>query len=210
MLDQFPAVERLRHVAVGTYRHGLGRIDRSGPTEKQHRNVLERCVRPHALAELVAAQSRHQDVGQNQVRSRLLGCLERRLAITCGDQLHVLARKRHADRLLNRLGIVSEEQGLGHARGLHRGCSSSTRLQTSRQAFAGAESGLPARFCGRSGEKRDVGARLSNPGRRRRRSPCRPCRPCHPFHPCRPSRARHLRRRPSPSSSASRLPSPRW
>ena len=50
MLDQLGAVERLRHVSVRAYGHGLCRIDGNGPAEEQHRNVLERRIRPNALA----------------------------------------------------------------------------------------------------------------------------------------------------------------
>jgi len=121
VLDQLGAVEGLRHVPVRPHCHCLRRIDRGGTTQEQHRNVLERGIRPDALAELVSAQPGHADVGENQVRFRLLGSQERGLPVVHDNYAQVLARKRHSDRLLDRLRIVGEEKVLGHARGLHRG-----------------------------------------------------------------------------------------
>jgi hypothetical protein len=121
VLNQLGAVEGFGHVPVRPHGHRFRRIDRGGTTQEQHRNVLQRGIRPDALAELVSAQPGHADVGENQVRFQLLRRLERGLPVIHDHHAQVLARERHSDRLLDGLGIVGEEKVLGHARGLHRG-----------------------------------------------------------------------------------------
>jgi hypothetical protein len=113
-------------VPVRAHRHGPGRIDGVPATEQQHGNIFQGRVRPDLFTQLVAAEPRHAHVGEDDVRlvcSRLLQC---RLAVVRRGERDVLVRERHADRLLDRLGVIGQKQILGHTRAASKAAS---RLQ---------------------------------------------------------------------------------
>jgi hypothetical protein len=85
--------------------------------------MLEPRVAAHLLAELVAGEAGHAHVGEDEVRLDLARLGQRLLSIADGGDGDVLRRERHRHCLLDRDGVVSEENGTGHR------CAASCRLR---------------------------------------------------------------------------------
>jgi hypothetical protein len=84
--------------------------------------MLEPRVAAHLLAELVAVEAGHAHVGEDQVRLDLARLSQRLPSIADGGDGDVLRRERHRNGLLDRDGVVSEENGTGHR------CAASCRI----------------------------------------------------------------------------------
>jgi hypothetical protein len=85
-----------------------------GAGEKQYGNVGEVGVGFDCLTHLVAVLSGHHDVGEDQVRTSLLGALQRVVSVVDGHESHVLARKTDIHDLLDRDTVIRQQQRLGH------------------------------------------------------------------------------------------------
>jgi hypothetical protein len=85
--------------------------------------VLEPGVAPHLLAELVAGEAGHAHVREDQIGLELARLGQRLLSIADGRHGDVLTSERHRNGLLDRDGVVSEENGTGHR------CAASCRLR---------------------------------------------------------------------------------
>ena len=117
LVDEGPALEGLRDVAVGAGRAGARLVERlEGAGEEQHGDVAQGRIGLHRLAHLVAVLPGHHDVGQDHVRLELAGPRDRVLPVVDRGDLDVLVRERDPDDLLDRDRVVREKKVLGHGR----------------------------------------------------------------------------------------------
>jgi hypothetical protein len=108
-LEGFGDVTRRAHARSALF------VERfEGTREEQHGNVGEVGVGFDRLAHLVAVLPRHDDVGEDQVRTRLHGALQRFVPVVDGHEGHVLARKTDIHDLLDRNTVIRQQKRLGH------------------------------------------------------------------------------------------------
>ena len=108
--DHLLWLEGLGEHAVATDRGGLVLVDGLKRTGEQHdRDVRQPRRLLDVLGHLVAVSSRHADVGQHDVRRRLVHDGDRLLAIAHRDDLDVLVGKRQLDHAPDRHAVVGEE-----------------------------------------------------------------------------------------------------
>jgi hypothetical protein len=130
LVDEGLALERLRDVAIGADRAGarlVEGLERAG--EEQYRDVLQRRIGLERLADLVAVLPRHHDIRDDDVRPELPGPGDGVLSVVNRGDLEVLACESDAHDLLDRDGIIREEEVLGH--GLLGGDRAGARSQPS-------------------------------------------------------------------------------
>jgi hypothetical protein len=115
LVDEGLALERLRDVTIGADRAGARLVEGlECASEEQHRDVLQRWIGLDRLADLVAVSPRHHDVREDDIRPELPGAGDGVLSIVDRGDLEVLSRERDAHDLLDRDGIIREEEVLGH------------------------------------------------------------------------------------------------
>jgi hypothetical protein len=114
VIDELLRIEGLGNLPVRPDRDGAARVDGGASAQQQHGDVLRGGVAAEALAQLVAVESRHADVRDDEIGRRLLRACERILAVGHRGQGHVLEGKGHGDRLLDGDGVVSEQNRTGH------------------------------------------------------------------------------------------------